>query len=123
MTNSALTNMSADQLVAEFKRLAIVQGRAMAVDDNDNYNRIFDSMKEVERELRTREGDQRYGLLSLLDDADPHVRLKSAIAVLKIAPERARMTLQDIVDANEYPQAANARGMLMALDEGRYVPE
>jgi phage portal protein BeeE len=29
---------------------------------------------------------------------------------------------QKISDANEYPQAAEARGMKSELDEGRYVP-
>jgi hypothetical protein len=46
-----------------------------------------------------------------------------AIALLKLEPETARAALQRIVDENDYPQAADARGMLSALDEGRYVPE
>ncbi len=122
MTKNVLANMSAEQLASEFKRLAIVQSRAMAADDNESYNRIFERMELVEWELRSRDGDQRHGLLPLLGDPNTHVRLKAAIAVLKIAPESARTALQKIVDANDYPQAANARGMLTALDEGRYVP-
>jgi hypothetical protein len=50
------------------------------------------------------------------------VRLTSAIETLALEPIESRRVLQSISDRNEYPQAANARGMMMALDEGRYTP-
>jgi hypothetical protein len=48
--------------------------------------------------------------------------LKAALATLAVAPEAARATLQLISDRQEYPQAADARGMMRAIDEGTYVP-
>jgi hypothetical protein len=51
------------------------------------------------------------------------VRLKAATATLAVAPEAARQTLQIISDRQEYPQAADARGMMRAVDKGTYVPE
>ena len=49
-------------------------------------------------------------------------RLRSAFATLALEPEAARRTLQTISDRDEYPQAADARGMMRALDDGSYVP-
>jgi len=85
---------------------------------------MYDQMEGVEAELRSREGDQRHALLPLLNDPNTHVRLKTAISCLKIAPAAARQTLQAIVDADDFSEAVvYARGMLSALDEGRYVPQ
>jgi hypothetical protein len=38
-------------------------------------------------------------------------------------PEAARRTLQVISDRQEYPQAADARGKMRAVDKGTYVPK
>jgi hypothetical protein len=64
----------------------------------------------------------RRALIPLLEHPNPQVRLKSAITTLALAPEAARRALQIISDRNEYPQAADARGMMSDLDEGRFIP-
>ncbi|MCC6778780.1 MAG: DUF2019 domain-containing protein [Hyphomicrobiales bacterium] len=61
-------------------------------------------------------------MLPLLDHANAQIHLKAALATLSVAPEAARRTLQRISDRQEYPQAAAARGMMRALDDGTYVP-
>jgi len=86
------------------------------------YNRLYDQMKSVEAELSRHDGNQRLALLSLLYHPNPQVRPKAAIASLAVAPEEAREALQNISDRNEYPQAADARGMIEALDDGTYKP-
>ncbi|HUU66071.1 MAG TPA: DUF2019 domain-containing protein [Methyloceanibacter sp.] len=79
-------------------------------------------MKSIEAELKRHDGDQRLALLSLLSHPNPQIRLKAAIATLAVAPDEAREALQNISDRNEYPQAADARGMMEALDDGSYKP-
>ena len=100
----------------------LAQDKAMRIDDSATYNRLFRQMEVVEKELKAHKGDQRQALLSLLDLPNAQVRLTSAIATLALAPEAARRALQIISDREEYPQAADARGMIRAVDEGSFVP-
>jgi hypothetical protein len=51
-----------------------------------------------------------------MDDANPQVRLKPAIACAAHAPDKS-LSLQ-----TNLPQALNAGMFLSALDEGRFVP-
>jgi hypothetical protein len=82
----------------------------------------YDEMDSLEQELKSRPGDQRQALVSLFNYPNAQVRLTAALATLALAPESACRTLQVISDRHEYPQAANARGMIRALDNGTYVP-
>ena len=52
----------------------------------------------------------------------PRSGSKSAIATLALAPLAARQALQVISDRQEYPQAADARGMMRAVDDGTFTP-
>ena len=122
MNRIKLQNSTVEQLIAQFLDIALRQHEAMRRNRNSEYNRLFDQMEAVEQELRKRTGDQRRALLPLLDHPNPQVRLKSAIATLSIAPVMARQTLQTISDREEYPEAVDAREMMRALDEGRFIP-
>ena len=114
--------MSVDQLVESFMAIALAQDRADRMDDIAKYNRLAKQMASVRKELQVRGGDQRRALVPLLSHQNAQVRLKAALAALPVAPEAARSTLQMISDRKEYPQAADARGMIEALDEGTYRP-
>lgn len=122
MNRAEIQAMTTDQLVAQFISIALDQDRAMTIDDSAKYNLLFSQMDVVKDELRGRAGDQRQALMPLLKHRNAQVRLKAAIALLALEPQAARATLQKMSDANEYPQAADARGMMRALDEGRYIP-
>jgi hypothetical protein len=122
MKRIALQEMTVEQLVEQFTTMALEQDNALLEDEIGKYNRLYDKMEELEQELKERDDDQRRLLLPLIDHPNSEVRLKAAIATLSIDPEAARQALQHISDNNEYPQAAYARGMMKALDEGRYVP-
>lgn len=111
-----------DDLVALFIAIALAQYEAVAEDDTAEYNRLFREMAAVELQLKNRPGDQRKALIPALDHPNAQVRLKAAFATLAVAPLAARRTLQAISDQMEYPEAADARGMLRALDEGNYKP-
>ena len=121
MSRTKLANLTVDQLVERFVAIALDQHEAMRHDDNAKYNRLYGQMDDVKQELKSRAGDQRRALLPL-STTNAQVRLKSAITTLALAPQAARLTLQVISDRQEYPQAAYARGMMNALDSGRFIP-
>jgi len=114
--------MTEEQLVERFTEVALAQDEALLMDEVGKYNRLYDQMDSIKRELKDRQGDGRSSLLPLLKHKNAQVRLKAAIATLSIDLEAARQALQNISDKSEYPQAMEARGMMDALDEGRYVP-
>lgn len=122
MKSIPLEKMDVTQLVALFAGLATAQHEALQNDDSGEYNELYDRMRRVETQLRDRFGDQRRSLVPLLQHKDPQVRLQAAFATLAVAPDHSREALQMISNRNEYPQAADARGMLRALKEGAYRP-
>ena len=122
MSRTNLQDMTVQQLVQRFLAIALEQHEALSLDEYERYNRLYDQMAAVTVELRARAGDRRKALVPLLDHSNARVRLKAAINTLAVAPEAARRTLQAIVDRKEYPEAADARGMLRALERGTYSP-
>jgi hypothetical protein len=116
-------SMPTDDLVREFARIAGEQDQALMADDYSRYNRLFDRLYEVKVELKERAGDQRHALIPLCEHKNALVQLQAAIAVLKLAPELARQTLQLVKDRKDYPASAEAYGMLRALEQGTYVPD
>jgi len=114
--------MTDEQLVERFTVIALEQDQAMLFDEYAWYNQLYDKMKEVEAELKTRAGDQRVLLLPLYEHDNLQVQLRATLATLAIAPEASRAVLQRLGDRNRYPQAADAREMMEALDDGSYVP-
>lgn len=122
MRKAKLQEMTVGELVERFAAIALAQDEAILDDENAKYNRLYDQMDLVKAELKSRKGDQRSALLPLFEHATAQVRLKAAIATLAVSYDAARQVLQTISDNNEYPEAADARGMMRALDEGTYVP-
>jgi len=123
MSQAKFQRMTVDQLVTRFADIALDQDKADLKGDYAKFNRLYDEMDAVEKELKARVGDQRSALLPLFNHPNAQVRLKSAIATLALAPQEARRTLQILSDRQEYPQAADARGMIRAIDEGTFVPD
>src|SRR4051794_29489504 len=119
MKTARLQDMSVTDLVERFVAIALAQDEALRWDEIGKYNRLYDQMEEVKAELKNRASDERHALLPLHTHPNAQVRLKAAIATLAVAPESAGLVLQAISDREEYPQAAYARGMLRALEEGR----
>jgi hypothetical protein len=122
MTRIKVGEMTTSELVRQFVRIALDQDKAMRYGDNRKFKRLFKQMEAIEEELKSRPDDQRRTLIPLFEHPNAQVRLTSALATLALVPKDARRTLQIISDRQEYPQAADARGMMTALDEGTYVP-
>jgi hypothetical protein len=113
---------SVEELVARFVSIGLAQYDAAYVVDIRKYNRLFGRMRDVESELKRREGDQRRALLPLLDHTNVQVRMMAAHELLVISPALARKALESVRDSGISPQAADAAGTLRALDTGFYVP-
>jgi Domain of unknown function (DUF2019) len=122
MTRKNASEMTVEELVDRFISIALGQSSAINNDDNSKYNRLFDEMVLLQVELKQREGDRRRLLLPLLQHANAQVRLKAAFATLAVDRVAALAALQKISDQNEYPEAADARGIMESLAEGRYQP-
>lgn len=110
------------ELVDRFVKIALAQDEAQLYGYFKRYNQLYEENEQLEAELKNRSGDERRLLAPLYEHPNAQVRLNAALATLAVNPEAARRTLQIISDRDEYPQAADARGMMRALDEGSYVP-
>ena len=123
MKRMPVSEMTNEQLVEWFVAIALEQDRIERMNEPvSKYNRLYDKMKEVEGELKDRAGDRRVLLLPLYEHENLHVLLKAALATLAVAPEASRAVLQKLSDRNRYPEAADAREIMEALDDGSYVP-
>ena len=112
-----------DDLVDLFREITEWQYYASQMEQYRKYTKLYRDMESIEAELKRRKGDRRRLLTKLFDDRNPQVRLMAAGAALAVVPSAARAVLQALDESNEYPQAGDARGLLMAMDEGRYKPE
>jgi hypothetical protein len=123
-----MTAKSSDQvatvqeLVAHFISIGLAQYDALYVVDTKKYNRLFGRMRDVENELKRREGDQRHALLPLLDHPNVQVRMTAAHGLLAISPVLARKAFESVRESEIFPQAMYAGMSLRALDNGTYVP-
>ena len=122
MKQTALQDMTVDQLVERFTAFALDQDKALLRNDHARFNRLFDEMESVERELKGRSGDLRRALLALYGHPNAQVRLKAVKATLAVEPVAARRMLELIADSREYPQAGDAGMTLDALDSGVFKP-
>jgi hypothetical protein len=117
-----IKQMTVEQLIREFATIALDQDQAISFDDNTRFNLLYDRMGVVEKELKSRVGDQRRALLHLYDHPNAQVRLTAARATLAVAPEAARRLLQSIADSKVGPQAGDAGMSLYNLGRGIYKP-
>ncbi len=104
MKQAPLSEMTVEQLVDRFTAIALEQDRAVRIDDNTKFKRLFWQMEAVEEELRAQ------------------VRMKAAIATLALEPKAARQVLESISDSHDFPQAGDAGMTLVMLDRGIFKP-
>jgi uncharacterized protein YdcH (DUF465 family) len=117
-----LVDMTTADLVERFAQIGVAQGKALLRGENAKFNRLFDQMGEVSRELKRRDGDQRRALMALYNYQDMQVRMKAAIHTLAVAPVEARRMLEMIADSKWMPQAGHAGMSLWNLDRGVFKP-
>ncbi len=122
MKRVILRHSAIDELVQQFAALALEQDEALLDSDISKASRLYWKLKDVEAELKAREGDQRCALLKLYDHPNAQVRLKATKATLAVAPDAARRMLETIAESREFPQAGEAGMSISNLDAGIFKP-
>jgi hypothetical protein len=123
MSKESFLLMSADELVKSYVENGVEQHRALEEFDTRKFSRLFRTMRAIEDELKSREGDQRSVLLPLYGHRNLQVRINAAKATWSIAPELARRQLQAIRALKWNPQSMDAGMALWAWDEGIWQPD
>ncbi len=123
MRQSNLGDLTLDDLVERFAEIGVAQSKALDADDTIKFNRLFDTLMEVEKELKRRPGDQRKSLTTFYSYPNMQVRLNAAKATLAVAPQAARHVIELIAASTWPPQCYDARMCLSALDDGIFKPE
>ncbi len=118
-----LTEKSVAELLEKFLTTTLAQDAADKKSRYAQYNRLFKQMQLLVAELKARPGDARRELARYFQHPNAQVRVQAAIYCLALLPLESRQVLQRISDRNEFPQAADATGIMMAIDAGRYVPD
>ncbi|MEC5289033.1 DUF2019 domain-containing protein [Aurantimonas sp. C2-6-R+9] len=116
-------SFSIEQLVAAFVAVSLEQSEALHDRKIARYNRLYRDYAAIEEELRSRESDQRRALRPLFDHINAQVRMNAAFSTLAVLPEEAKEALRLIHLRREYPQAADAIGMLEDIEKGRFIPD
>lgn len=122
MRRVAPSTMTIGELVNRFAQIGRLQDQALVGGPIAKFNRLFDQMAEISKELKGRPGDERGALMSLYDFPNMQVRLKAAIHTLGIAPIEARSQLEAIAQSKWFPQAGDAGMTLSNLDRGIFRP-
>jgi hypothetical protein len=122
MKRMKLNTLTIDQLLQQFAQIGVAQDRALLARDHSRFNRFYDQMGEVDRELRARGANARLELLQLFNHPNIQVRLKAATMTLGIAPVAAREALESIVASKEFPQAGDAGMLIRGLNDGTFRP-
>ena len=86
MKRVELKDISTTDLVERFAQIGVAQDKALLGREFATFNRLFEQMGEVSKELSQRQGDQRRALLVLYDFPNTQVQLKAAVHTLAVAP-------------------------------------
>lgn len=117
-----LKSLSNAEIVNLFERLCIQQYDAMEREEQARVNCLVWRVHDLEMELKSRPGDQRYELMRLFGHPNMQVRLSAAQANLAVDYASARREIQEIKDSKWYPQAMDAGMTLYFLDIGESKP-
>jgi uncharacterized protein DUF2019 len=122
MSGLDLKAMTVDQLVARFVDICLRQDEALLEEDLAKFRRLFEQMRAVLDELKSRPDDQRTALIPLYEHPNMQVRLKAAKNTLALAPDTARTVLESIKASQWHPQAMEAGMCLRNLESGFFKP-
>jgi hypothetical protein len=95
---------SNEELVAAFADLSRQQGAALETEDMRQHNRLFDKLRAIRDELRSRGAEAQKLLIPLLEQgqqpslsyAAAQLRFNAAVGLKVVAPELAHATLESL---------------------------
>lgn len=111
--------MTADELLQEYRRLAIAYGEAGDACDPEASNAIFDQLAPVQMALRNLGQERR--ILELLNDPSEHVRLWAGFDALYFSPEDGVRVLRELEQGPRGEVRFNAWATLNEWEKGELV--
>ena len=112
-----LSNYTVQELLARFRDSCVAKYESYFIDDHCKYNKLFNFLLAVTRELKRRGVEERRALLTLFADENPQVRLQAAKNVYAVAPIEAKACLEAIAAARLPDQSLSAGMTLNGLEE------
>lgn len=118
MKTARIEDLTVLELVGRFENVVLALDKALAEFRSVSFcNKLIEQINAIQAELKSRPGDQRHELVSLLKSSNLQVKVNTARAVLSIAYEEARSTLEFVKALGVYPEAANAAETLSYLEK------
>lgn len=111
--------MTADELLQEYRRLAIAYGEAREACNPTASNAFFDQLKAVQMALLKLGQERR--ILELLDDPSEHVRLWAGFDALYFSPEDGLRVLCELEKGPRGNVRFNAWSILQEWEHGELV--
>lgn len=115
MTN--FQSKTVPELLKMFRDTCLAQYETFMTEDTNKYNKLYEIILSITRELKRRGVEERRSLLALLDDKNPQVRLQAALHVYTVAPNEARACLESIRAAKLPDQSLSAGMALRRLEK------
>jgi len=112
-----LSKYTIQELLVQFRNACLAQYDTYLTDNVGKYNKLFDFLIAVTRELKRRGVEERRALLTLFADENPQVRLQAAKNVYAVAPIEAKACLEAIAAARLPDQSLSAGMTLNGLEE------
>jgi hypothetical protein len=123
MKPEKLSSMSVDALINRFAEIGVLQDDALWKGKYSYFNRLYDQMDQLDKELRSRGRGARSALSQLFIHPNVQVRLQAAKFSLGVEPLKAYRVIKDISDSNFFPQAGDAGMTLVNLERGIFKPD
>jgi len=117
MRNLDLSKLDADALLKLHVEWSMQQDVALQRANISKVNELGGRINQINNELKSRPGDQRGTLASLLSHPNAQVRFNAAQSLIRILPIEARQTMQVIADSGVFPLAGHA-GMYLSMHDG-----
>jgi hypothetical protein len=102
MKPEQIASVDMTQLVSTYREAAKRHGQATERGDHQAANKSAELVAEIYAELRRRGGSAQAGLLPLLEDSEPGVRLWSASHALEFAAVAGEATLEQLSTAGGF---------------------
>ena len=94
-------NEELENLITDYKKLAIAYGEAIDGPDNKEVARSIKKMKRLLINLKSHNEDAHQALFSLLDHENKYIRYLSAFNLIRKDKEKSLEVLQQIMDSEK----------------------
>ncbi|MBN8963287.1 MAG: DUF2019 domain-containing protein [Rhizobiales bacterium] len=112
-----LSKFDVSALLVPYVEWSIQQGVALERASISKFNELGGRINQINKELKSRSGDQRGALAPLLLHPNAQVRFNAVQNLIWILPIEARQAIQVIADSGVFPLPGHA-GMYLSMHDG-----